>query len=81
MLSPEAWVTVAERMELLPIVRLTDGFRRCSQFVEEASINRKIAKQESPLPLSNDLAVIISNSGLFGCMVPDKSGWGMLDEY
>ena len=70
MLPPAAWVTVAQR--------LTDGFRSSNHFVAEALIKRKISRQESPLPLSNDLAEIISYPGFIGCMTPDTSGREML---
>ena len=73
MLPPAAWVTVAQRTELLPIVRLTDGFHRSNHLVAEDREKFKITRQESPLPLSNDLAEMISNPGFIGYMAPDTS--------
>ena len=53
MLPPVVWVTVSQRTELLPIVRLTDGFRRTNHFVAEAYFDTFLGSQPAFHPAKN----------------------------
>ena len=77
MLPPAVWVTVSQRTELLPIVILTDGFRKSNHCCGGFSIEKNYQTGKLAA-LSNDLAEIISNPGFIGCMAPDTSGLEML---
>ena len=75
MLPPAAYVTVAQRTELLTIVRLTDGFHRSITLLRRLE---KIYQPRKPAVVVKRFGEIISNPGFIRYMAPDTSGWEML---